>query len=74
PNLVARVSDSAHAGAPVNFGQVITQHGINHVGGGLLNLANTAVQPGGVGDKSLSDSFWQGFINGGTGPTTSLRS
>jgi hypothetical protein len=73
PNWLGGVSSGAHAGAPANIGGSLAEQAANHLGGGIINVINTGLQPGATITDDYGGSFLQGFVNGGVGPTSSLR-
>jgi hypothetical protein len=65
---IPNASHPGHAGAPYNWGSVITEDLTNRVGGAGVGLVNTYLQPGDAKSEDLVKGSVQGFTNGATGP------
>jgi RHS repeat-associated protein len=70
PGWTGPVSTRAHAGAPYNWGFVLSEQLANRVGGAGVGLVNTELQPGQAEDDERWNGMVQGFANGGTGPAS----
>jgi len=69
PNWLAPVSNGAHSGPAANYGQELSEMAFDHVAGGAIGLANTALKPGGASGTDLVSGFVQGFGSGASGPS-----
>ncbi|MFZ8757965.1 DUF6531 domain-containing protein [Microbacterium sp. HMH0099] len=73
PTWTAPPSLRSHGGAPVNWGQVASEHTLNHVAGAAAGYANPYIQPGEPEDSAAVSSAIQGLVKGAAGPSSSLR-
>ncbi|MFZ8757966.1 hypothetical protein ACO03V_11175 [Microbacterium sp. HMH0099] len=73
PTWTAPPSLRSHGGAPVNWGQVASEHTLNHLLGGTTSWLNSNVQPGETNQASVASNSLQGLLKGAEGSALSLR-
>ena len=69
PGWTGAISRGAHAGQPVNWGSVVTEQLVDRLGGSVISVGNTGLQPGGASRQELLNGAIQGFGSGASGPS-----
>ena len=50
-------------------GQIITEHAVNHISGGITGAINSELKPGGPSFTDVTSGGLQGFFSGAVGPS-----